>query len=49
MILQHAHRAITPTMEPRRLVWRHLTTNPRALYLLLNRDRSTDINGTHNP
>ena len=25
-----------------------LTTNPRALYLLLNRSRSTDIGGRHN-
>jgi N-acetylglucosaminyldiphosphoundecaprenol N-acetyl-beta-D-mannosaminyltransferase len=25
-------------LEPRRLFWRYLTTNPRALYLLLNRD-----------
>jgi exopolysaccharide biosynthesis WecB/TagA/CpsF family protein len=24
-------------LEPRRLFWRYLTTNPRALYLLLNR------------
>ena len=35
-------------LEPRRLFWRYLTTNPRALYLLLNRGRSTDIGGTHN-
>jgi exopolysaccharide biosynthesis WecB/TagA/CpsF family protein len=35
-------------LEPRRLFWRYLTTNPRALYLLLNRSRSTDISGTHN-
>jgi exopolysaccharide biosynthesis WecB/TagA/CpsF family protein len=34
-------------LEPRRLFWRYLTTNPRALYLLLNRGRSTDIIGTH--
>ena len=34
-------------LEPRRLFWRYLTTNPRALYLLLNRNRSTDIGGTH--
>src|SRR6202167_1763767 len=26
-------------LEPRRLFWRYLTTNPRALYLLLNRSR----------
>ena len=25
-------------VEPRRLFWRYLTTNPRALYLLLNKD-----------
>jgi exopolysaccharide biosynthesis WecB/TagA/CpsF family protein len=25
-------------LEPRRLFWRYLTTNPRALYLLLNED-----------
>jgi N-acetylglucosaminyldiphosphoundecaprenol N-acetyl-beta-D-mannosaminyltransferase len=35
-------------LEPRRLFLRYLTTNPRALYLLLNRSRSTDIGGTHN-
>jgi exopolysaccharide biosynthesis WecB/TagA/CpsF family protein len=34
-------------LEPRRLFWRYLTTNPRALYLLLNRDRPTDVGGTH--
>ncbi|MCA1454369.1 WecB/TagA/CpsF family glycosyltransferase [Bradyrhizobium sp. BRP22] len=28
-------------LEPRRLFWRYLTTNPRALYLLFNRSRST--------
>jgi N-acetylglucosaminyldiphosphoundecaprenol N-acetyl-beta-D-mannosaminyltransferase len=27
-------------LEPRRLFWRYLTTNPRALYLLLNKSRS---------
>jgi N-acetylglucosaminyldiphosphoundecaprenol N-acetyl-beta-D-mannosaminyltransferase len=27
-------------LEPRRLFWRYLTTNPRALYLLLNGSRS---------
>jgi hypothetical protein len=32
--------------QPRRLFWRYLTTNPRALYLLLNRSRSTDIGET---
>ena len=26
-------------LEPRRLFWRYLTTNPRALYLLLSRNR----------
>jgi Glycosyl transferase WecG/TagA/CpsF family len=35
-------------VETRRLFWRYLTTNPRALYLLLNRNRPTDIGGTHN-
>jgi N-acetylglucosaminyldiphosphoundecaprenol N-acetyl-beta-D-mannosaminyltransferase len=29
-------------LEPRRLFWRYLTTNPRALYLLLNRSRSAE-------
>jgi N-acetylglucosaminyldiphosphoundecaprenol N-acetyl-beta-D-mannosaminyltransferase len=33
-------------LEPRRLFWRYLTTNPRALYLLLNRSRSSDGNRT---
>jgi N-acetylglucosaminyldiphosphoundecaprenol N-acetyl-beta-D-mannosaminyltransferase len=28
-------------LEPRRLFWRYLTTNPRALYLLLNNSRSS--------
>jgi N-acetylglucosaminyldiphosphoundecaprenol N-acetyl-beta-D-mannosaminyltransferase len=28
-------------LEPRRLFWRYLTTNPRALYLLLNSSRSS--------
>ena len=28
-------------LEPRRLFWRYLTTNPRALYLLLNRSRGS--------
>jgi N-acetylglucosaminyldiphosphoundecaprenol N-acetyl-beta-D-mannosaminyltransferase len=32
-------------LEPRRLFWRYLTTNPRALYLLLNRSRSAGIDG----
>jgi len=35
-------------LEPRRLFWRYLTTNPRALYLLLNKGRSADIGGQHN-
>ncbi|NOJ42456.1 WecB/TagA/CpsF family glycosyltransferase [Bradyrhizobium australiense] len=35
-------------LEPRRLFWRYLTTNPRALYLLLNRNRSKHINGIRN-
>jgi len=30
-------------LEPRRLFWRYLTTNPRALYLLFNRSRARDI------
>jgi N-acetylglucosaminyldiphosphoundecaprenol N-acetyl-beta-D-mannosaminyltransferase len=29
-------------LEPRRLFWRYLTTNPRALYLLFNNSRSAD-------
>jgi N-acetylglucosaminyldiphosphoundecaprenol N-acetyl-beta-D-mannosaminyltransferase len=29
-------------LEPRRLFWRYLTTNPRALYLLFNRSRPSD-------
>ncbi|QPF86137.1 WecB/TagA/CpsF family glycosyltransferase [Bradyrhizobium genosp. L] len=28
-------------LEPRRLFWRYLTTNPRALYLLFNQTRSS--------
>jgi N-acetylglucosaminyldiphosphoundecaprenol N-acetyl-beta-D-mannosaminyltransferase len=28
-------------LEPRRLFWRYLTTNPRALYLLLNKSRGS--------
>jgi exopolysaccharide biosynthesis WecB/TagA/CpsF family protein len=31
-------------LEPRRLFWRYLTTNPRALYLLLNRSRGAKAN-----
>jgi len=30
-------------LEPRRLFWRYLTTNPRALYLLFNRNPSFNI------
>jgi N-acetylglucosaminyldiphosphoundecaprenol N-acetyl-beta-D-mannosaminyltransferase len=26
-------------LEPRRLFWRYLTTNPRALYLLFHRSK----------
>ncbi len=33
-------------LEPRRLFWRYLTTNPRALYLLFNRSRPSDTNRT---
>jgi exopolysaccharide biosynthesis WecB/TagA/CpsF family protein len=29
-------------LEPRRLFWRYLTTNPRALYLLFNKSRPAD-------
>jgi N-acetylglucosaminyldiphosphoundecaprenol N-acetyl-beta-D-mannosaminyltransferase len=29
-------------LEPRRLFWRYLTTNPRALYLLFNKSPSSD-------
>jgi N-acetylglucosaminyldiphosphoundecaprenol N-acetyl-beta-D-mannosaminyltransferase len=29
-------------LEPRRLFWRYLTTNPRALYLLFNKSSSND-------
>jgi UDP-N-acetyl-D-mannosaminuronic acid transferase (WecB/TagA/CpsF family) len=36
-------------LEPRRLFWRYLTTNPRAFFLLLNRSRPTDNGGTQNP
>ncbi len=34
-------------LEPRRLFWRYLTTNPRALYLLFNRSRTSDTDRTH--
>src|ERR1700759_2566189 len=33
-------------LEPRRLFWRYLTTNPRALYLLSNRSRPPDTSRT---
>ena len=33
-------------LEPRRLFWRYLTTNPRALYLLFNKSRPSDNDGT---
>jgi len=33
-------------LEPRRLFWRYLTTNPRALYLLFNRSRPSDSDRT---
>jgi exopolysaccharide biosynthesis WecB/TagA/CpsF family protein len=33
-------------LEPRRLFWRYLTTNPRALYLLVNRSRPSGCNRT---
>jgi exopolysaccharide biosynthesis WecB/TagA/CpsF family protein len=33
-------------LEPRRLFWRYLTTNPRALYLLFNRSRPSDTSRT---
>lgn len=36
-------------LEPRRLFWRYLTTNPRALYLLLNKSRRSKSDRTpHN-
>jgi N-acetylglucosaminyldiphosphoundecaprenol N-acetyl-beta-D-mannosaminyltransferase len=31
-------------LEPRRLFWRYLTTNPRALYLLFSKSRPSDTN-----
>jgi N-acetylglucosaminyldiphosphoundecaprenol N-acetyl-beta-D-mannosaminyltransferase len=34
-------------LEPRRLFWRYLTTNPRALYLLFNRSRPSVTDRTH--
>jgi exopolysaccharide biosynthesis WecB/TagA/CpsF family protein len=33
-------------LEPRRLFWRYFTTNPRALYLLFNRSRTSDSDQT---
>jgi exopolysaccharide biosynthesis WecB/TagA/CpsF family protein len=33
-------------LEPRRLFWRYLTTNPRALYLLLDRGRAAKPGAT---
>jgi N-acetylglucosaminyldiphosphoundecaprenol N-acetyl-beta-D-mannosaminyltransferase len=33
-------------LEPRRLFWRYLTTNPRALYLLFNQSRPSSIDQT---
>jgi len=33
-------------LEPRRLFWRYLTTNPRALYLLLNKSGSSETKKT---
>jgi len=33
-------------LEPRRLFWRYLTTNPRALYLLFNRSRPSATDRT---
>ena len=29
-------------LEPRRLFWRYVTANPRALYLLFNRSRPSE-------
>jgi exopolysaccharide biosynthesis WecB/TagA/CpsF family protein len=33
-------------LEPRRLFWRYLTTNPRALYLLFNKSRPSNTERT---
>src|ERR1700710_2544803 len=33
-------------LEPRRLFWRYLTTNPRALFLLFNKSRSSSTDRT---
>jgi len=35
-------------LEPRRLFWRYLTTNPRALYLLFNKSRPSITDRTRN-
>ena len=35
-------------LEPRRLFWRYLTTNPRALYLLFNKSRQSTTNRKRN-
>jgi N-acetylglucosaminyldiphosphoundecaprenol N-acetyl-beta-D-mannosaminyltransferase len=35
-------------LEPRRLFWRYLTTNPRALYLLFNRSKPSTTEWTPN-
>jgi len=36
-------------LEPRRLFWRYLTTNPRALYLLLNKSRGSIVDQSPRP
>jgi hypothetical protein len=41
-------RCSTEPMTDRLFRAADLTTNPRALYLLLNRSRSTGIGGRHN-
>jgi exopolysaccharide biosynthesis WecB/TagA/CpsF family protein len=33
-------------LEPRRLFWRYFTTNPRALFLLFNKSRSSSADQT---
>jgi len=33
------------SLEPRRLFWRYLTTNPRALYLLFRQNRPSEVGG----
>jgi N-acetylglucosaminyldiphosphoundecaprenol N-acetyl-beta-D-mannosaminyltransferase len=35
-------------LEPRRLFWRYFTTNPRALYLLFNRSKSSGTDRAQN-